>query len=76
MPAPEWTIAEACEWLHPPIEPRVLGGIVKLLGIEPVGVRRRDTPGRPVATYDGGILMAVHSAVSPWLPVEGHEARC
>jgi hypothetical protein len=67
--APEWTIAEACAWLHPEISPEVLGGIVKLLRIEPVGVRHLDTPGRPPATFDGGVLMAVHAGVSPWLPV-------
>lgn len=59
---------EACAWLDPAISRPVLSGLIKLLGVEHVGTRRRVGKGRPAYVYDVAELMLLHARVSPWLP--------
>jgi hypothetical protein len=60
------TIAEAAEWLDPPIGRLALAAIVAALGLVPVATRQAPV-GRPARTYDAAELMRLHTALAPWL---------
>jgi hypothetical protein len=64
----ELTIAEAAEWLDPPITRETLTALIGALHIRPAGRRRPAGPGRPAYTYPAAELQALHAAVTPWLP--------
>jgi len=67
VPQAELTIDEAASWLDPPVTARQLRIFARELGIGPSGQRKSHLPGRPAATYDARELMALHSALAPWL---------
>jgi hypothetical protein len=69
MTAPaELTIAEAADWLDPPIAKETLAALIAALRIPPAGKRTRPQKGRPAYTYPAAELQALHAAVTPWLP--------
>lgn len=64
----QFTIAEACQVLHPAISERRLRAVVgQLPGLRPCGVRRDGTPGRPAPLYEWADLARLHAALTPWL---------
>jgi hypothetical protein len=62
-----WTLADAAEWLNPPITLEQLQLIVRALGIQRTGTRNHQHAGRPVATYDPAELIRLHAAIASWL---------
>jgi hypothetical protein len=59
------SLAEAADWLDPPVAARTLRSLVKVAHLEPIAHRTR--PGPPIPLYAAVDLMKVHAA---W--VEGH----
>jgi hypothetical protein len=59
------TIEEAAGLLDPPISPAELAALVEGNGLQPVGTRRKLSPGRPARTYSWSALARIHAANAP-----------
>jgi hypothetical protein len=58
-----WTIAEAVEWLDPPLADAEVRALVLLFAVPVLGQRRSNGRGRPVPEYDQPAIMRAHAAV-------------
>jgi hypothetical protein len=63
----EFTLAEVCEILDPPVTERQLRRIVNALGWQPDGTRRDGRRGRPHSTYRVERILKLHAALMPFL---------
>ena len=74
-PRPEWTLEEASAYFAEggvPIEATRLRMIIRGLQWKPTGERRLEgAAGRGKPTYDVAALMRLHSAIAPWIAVQG-----
>lgn len=74
-PKPEWTLEEASAYFAEggvPIETERLRLIIRALKWKPVGERRLEgVTGRGKPTYEVAALMRLHSAIAPWIAVQG-----
>jgi hypothetical protein len=56
-----WTVAEAVEWLDPPLADAEVRALVLLFAVPVLGQRRGR--GRPVPEYDQPAILRAHAAV-------------
>ena len=69
----EFTIAEACEILDPPLSEQQLREVIHALGWKPAGTRKLGVGhrGRPFSTYPADEILKLHKSLVPFLQVPG-----